>query len=360
MTTEVPTNDVNLEAPVVETTVEAPKFDGLSNRDALKESIAIHRDGKDPEEVKAVAPTSKEVKQAVDADSEPPAAFNKEEAEAWRMKDIAGVQRAFRRIDTARLAELSRAQTAEKKAREEIEKERASVKPARDMAERVRNYLSVRGEENLPDEVKIAQALQLVDEMRKGDGKAVKAELLKMGIDLDKASEKTTSEKNPDIDALQKTVEALKQERENEKLEKTTHTFDSAFQFLRSQKTRAGEPVFPDLFDTSEKGMRFAERIGSRTSDPYFKARVAELFPDGDFTVLVREAYKAELGRVSGEPVQVSTKSNQQHIDKSRRAAAAVPGRTAPVTSRSEVDNLRGKLSSRAAMAKALEIHREH
>jgi len=340
---EQPTNDVVLEAPVTETTVEAPKeYDGLSNREALEKAIEKHREGK--EEAPA-EPTKQEVKQAVEAEIEPPSEFSAAAKQAWRNKDIAAIQREYKRLHDSRTAEIIRAQHAERAAREE-------VKATKDLANRVKDYLKIRGEENLPDEAKIAQALQLVDEIRKQNPDAIRAELKKLGVDL---SAPSSAASDPKIEALHSTVEELKRERDEAKFHQIESAFGNVFDQLAVEKTRTGEPVFPDL-NNSEEGIELARDIGSLTKDPRFQSRILRRFPDADLKILVREAYRALGGRVSGEAVRVSTETNQQHTHKARRAAAAVPGRTAP---RVNDSNLVGKLSNRAALAKALELARE-
>lgn len=345
-------NDVVLEKPAAEQTVESPKFDGLANRDALQKAMEIHR-GEEKQEA-PVEPTKKEVQRAVEEEVEPPAEFSAAGKAAWKSKDILGIQKEYRRIHDARTQEITRAQKAERDAL-------ASAKPIKELAEKVKNYLTVRGEENVPDEVKIAQALQLVEELRKRDGDSVKAELRKLGIDLDKAPSKPTAEVPKELQEEIASLREFKREYINDKqvqsFQKTVETFDTIFQKLTSEKTRAGEPVFPDLLDNSEKGMEFARELGSLTQDPTYRRLVLRRFPDADLSVLVREAYKDLGGRVSGDPVKVSTQSNQQHLQRSRRASAATPGRTAP---RVNDSNLQGKLSNRAALQKALELHREH
>jgi len=353
MSDEIPSNDVNLEAPVQETTVEAPKpaeFDGLSNRAALEESLKIHREGKDIAEVKGAAtatPTEKQVTQAVQADIDPPAEFSAAGKEAWRSKNISGIQKEYKRIHDARTAEISRAQEAERKAREE-------GKTWRELGEMAKPYIEARGSEGVTPQQAMMEALSLINEFKKGDPATVKAELKKIGIDLDKASDQPTV-KDPRLDDLQKTVESLRQEREDERFRQTVQTYESVFDKLTSEKTRSGELVFPDLVNNTKEGLQFAKELGSLTQDPKFQQGVLRRFPNADLVVVVREAYKYLGGKVSGEPVRVSPQSNQQHIEKSRRASAAVPGRTAP---RVNDSNLRGQLSNRAALAKALEMHR--
>ena len=350
MSDEILSNNVNLEAPVKETTVEAPKADGLSNRAALEESIAIHRDGKEPG-AEPEAPTNKEVAQAVQADPEPPAEFSAAGKAAWKSKDIGGIQKEFRRIHDGRTAEISRAQRAEREAREE-------GKTYRELAKIAAPYIEARGSQGVTPEKAIMEALALINEFKKGDPATVKAELLKIGIDLDKApAQSATAMSNPEIKALQESVNELKKDKEDQVFQRTVQTFDTVFKNLSSQKTRTGECVFPDLLDTSEEGKQLAFEIGSLTKDRAFVDRILRRFPDADLTVVVREAYKARGGRVSGEPVKVSTETKQQHIERSRRATAALPGRVAP---RVNDQNLRGKLSNRAALMKAIELNREH
>ncbi len=352
MTEETPSNDVVLSEPVAEKTIAPEKFDGLSNREALKESIAYHREGKEPTQG---TPSTTAVQQAVDADIEPPQGFTKEAQEAWKRKDVPAIQKEYRRIREAGLQEISRAQAAERQARADVEKERKEATTWRELGKIAAPYIEARGGEGVTPQQAMMEALALIQEFKKGDPASVKSELKKIGIDLDAAPKTAAQVITPEIESLQKTVKELKDERENEKLQQTAQTFESAFTVLRSQKTRTGDPVFPDLLKYDDDGIEFARRLGSRTKDPYFQKQVLSRFPDADFTVLVREAYKAEYGRISGEPVQVSTKSNQQHTDKARRATAANPGRTAP---RVNDSNLIGKLSNREAAAKAIEIHR--
>lgn len=353
MTDEIPSNDVVLEQPVVETTVETPKekFDGLPKREALEEAMKIHREGKDIAEVRN--PTTAEVKQVIQNEPEAPAEFSAAGKNAWKSKDVTGIQKEFRRIHDSRTAEISRAQKAEREAREE-------GKTWRELGDMAKPYIESRGAQGVTPQAAMMEALALINEFKKGDPQSVKAELKRIGIDLDRApvpaATSLSKEVADEIKSLQEFKEEYKKEKETSIRNGWAQKFETAFDIMKAQKTRTGELVFPDLFDESEKGIKRATRIGSRTQDLDFQQEVLDRFPGADFTVLVREAYKAEYGRVSGEPVQVSEK-NQQHIQKSRRAAAATPGRTAPRVSDS---NLSGKLSNRAALIKAIELNREH
>ena len=324
---------------------EGDKFDKMSNSDALKQAISDHKGAEAKSE-----PTSKpEVKAAVESDPEPPAEFSAAGKKAWKEKDFSGVQKEYSRIHTARTQEISRAQTEARQAREE-------AKTWRDLGEMAKPYIEARGTEGVTPQAAMMEALALIQEFKKGDPATVKAELKKIGIDLDQAG--TPKEKSHVVDeigTLRDSVKELLNEREAIKFHNTAKTFDAVFAKLNESKTRTGEVPFPDLLDNSEKGMEFAQELGSLTQDARFQAGVLRRFPDADLTVLVREAYKYLGGRVSGEPVKVSPEKDKAHSDKARRAAASTPGR---VVARNEQSNLNGKLGSKEAIRAALAYHR--
>ena len=324
------------------------KFDGMSGRDALQKAIVEKREV--PAEVAPKPEQAQPAKSvaAPSAEPEPPSEFSADGKKAWKDKDVTGIQKEFRRLHDARTKEITRAQAAERRANED-------AKTWRELGKMAAPYIEARGHEGVSPDKAIMEALALIQEFKKGDPATVKAELKKIGIDLDAKGTATTSAVDPAIDSLQKTVKELKSEREAEKLQKVAQTFETIFNSLTSQKTRAGESVFPDLLDNSEKGMQFARELGSLTKDERFQAGVLRRFPDADLTVVVREAYKYLGGKVSGEPVKVS-QDDKKHIEKSRRAAASTPGRA---VARNESSNLVGKLSNRAALIRAIE-EREH
>lgn len=343
---------------VVEEVKKEPgdKFDSLSNKDALKEAISIHK-GDSVETKHEATPTKTEVKAAVEVDSEPPAGFNKEGREAWERKDISGIQKEYKRIHDARTVELNRAQSSEKFFKEKADKEANEAKTWRELGKMAAPYIEARGAEGVPPQTAMMEALALIQEMKKGDPAGVKAELKKIGIDLDKAGTTTT----PIVDdskltTLQGKVDKLLAKEEEKEFQHTVHSFGIVFDSLASQVTRTGLKVFPDIAET-EEGKQLAFEIGSLTKDTVFQKGVLRRFPDADLTVLVREAYKYLGGRVSGEPVTVSPEKDKEHSDKARRAAASTPGR---VVARNEQSNLNGKLGNKEAIRAALNHHRGH
>ena len=343
--------DESNEAEKPEVVQEAPEkdlSDKLSTRAALEKAFEEKggRQQQEPRPEKA-AP---EVKAAVEADPEPPAEFSLEGKKAWKNKDLPAIQREYSRIHTARTQEISRAQQSEREARED-------AKTWRELGKMAAPYIEARGQEGVTPQQAMMEALALIQEFKKGDPGSVKAELKKIGIDLDAApGQKTDPRVEEEKTALQKRLERVEAEIEGQQLQRTIQTFESVFTNLASQKTRTGDPVFPDLFDSSETGQQFAREIGSLTQDQRFQAGVLRRFPGADLSILVREAYKYLGGKVSGDPVTVSTSTQTKHVEKSRRAAASSPG---GLVRRNGSSELVGKLSNRAALEKAWE-EREH
>lgn len=343
--------EVQAEGPINEVTQTEPKFDKLPSREALERALEQDRE-KNPkpeqEPVAAKEPVSKPA--AVEQELDPPSEFSAEGKKAWREGDRVGIQREYRRLHDSRTQEITRAQTAEKQAREE-------AKAYSDLDNYAAEYIKERAKEGIPKGQAMREAFQLIYEFKKGDPSSVKSELKKIGIDLDKPSTAAaTTVNDPRLDTIQKDLEDIKKEKEAQNFQRLTQTFGEIFKDLGSLKTRTGDPVYPELLDNSEAGQQFAKELGSLAFNPQFQAGVLRRFPDADLKVVVREGYKYLGGKVSGEPAKVST-SDQKQIDKSRRAAASTPGR---VVARNESSSLAGKLSNRAALARAAEERQEH
>lgn len=345
----------NKEVVTTNDIVEEDKSDKLSNRDALEAAISEKRQVS--EEAKPIATeqniTNKEIKQAVDADIQPPAEFSAAGKKAWAEKNLSEIQKEYARIHTARTQEITRAQRAEREARED-------AKTWRELGKMAAPYIEARGQQGVTPQQAMMEALALIQEIKKGDPSSIKSELKKIGIDLDSQNSHSSTAKNFDdskINTLQERLERLESERENQRIQTLAITYDNVFKKVISEKTRTGETVFPDLLDNSEKGIEFAKELGSLTQDQRFQAGVLRRFPDADLSTVVKEAYKYLGGKVAGESVTVSPENNTTHIVKSRRAAASTPG---GIVKRNDPSSLIGKLSARAALARALEEQQEH
>lgn len=361
MTEEVTTTEAveTVETPAA----PAETADKLSNREALQKAYDKHNDGKRAQAPASDAgePTAKEVKKDLSEEIEPPVGFSREGIAAWKAKDIAGIQKEYRRIHDSRSQEITRAQNAERKAREEAERERKEAQTWRQLGERAKPYIEARGREGVTPDQAILEALRLIDAFRTADPASAKAELKAIGIDLDApAGRKGASEIPPELQSkiatLEEKLNRVTQKEEAQTQERLAGLFNSVFTKMGQEQNRVGETVYPDLQDSSEQGIEFAKRLGSFAFNPEFQAGVRRRFPDADFERVVREAYVVAGGRVSGEAAKVS-ESNQTKIDKSRRAAASTPGRVAP---HKDSSTLIGKLGNRAALIQAYRDHQEH
>lgn len=345
-------NDPKVE-PVIEEVVQAPiepKPDTLSSREALQHALETNREPTQ-EKVARETPTAREVKAAVEIDPEPPAEFSAAGKKAWTEKNVTEIQKEFRRINDSRTQEIGRAQTEARTAREEAKK-------SKEFMDSVSPYIEARlVGEGVPKEKAAVDAIRLAHALRT-DKAAAKIELEKLGfVFAPDGTQPPPKIDDSKITSLQATVNELVQDKRQQVHQQAAQFFGQVFSELSNLKTRTGQPVFPDLLDDSEAGMQLATRIGSRTRQPEFQQMVARRFPGSDYSVLVREAYVWEGGKVAGEPQVESPKNNQQHIQKARRAAASSPG---GAVSRNGAESLVGKLGNRAALKKAIELNQEH
>lgn len=327
-------------------------FDGLSNRDAIKKAIQVHREGKpaDTEPQKASeTPTKAEVKQDLADDLEPPSGFNKQEIEAWKAKDMKGIMQGYTRLSKLRQQATNQALTDRDKAYQE-------VKPWKDLDPVVKPYIEARQKEGVTMHQAVKEALDLVVALRNGKPDEVKKALEQAKINLDESS---GGEKKFDDSPLQNRIQTLEQIIERQETSKLASAYDQVFRELGALKTRAGNPAFPEFTfqPGDENGNQLAAAIGSSTRDPAFIAGVRRRIPDADFKTVVLEAYKFHGGKVAGAPiVEASQNDNQKHFERARRAASSAPARQA---SRNDKSSMIGKLSNTAAIKQALIDHRE-
>lgn len=353
--------ETNTETEFVETpgekaaaTPAEPKVDGMKNRDALSQAITEHRQARD--EPKA-QPTQKQVAAAVDAEpNDPPAEFNAAEKKAWADRDLAGIQRGYKRVHEARTVALSKAQAAERTARAEAEAAKNEGKNWRELSTVGEDYIKQREKEGVVPHQAMKEVFDLIREFKK-DPRGAKAQLKAMGIDMDAESTPGAATAPAAIDpALQTRLDRVEKFIGQQETEKVVSVFSQSIGTLAALKNRAGDPVYPGFHDGSEEGKQFAAELGSLTREPLFINLVRRRFPNATHADLVREAYIQLGGPVSGEVASVSP-SNKQHVDKARRAAASTPGRPAQ---RNDSSNLVGKLSNRAALQRAIAESREN
>lgn len=353
------------------------EFDNLTNREALEKALDEHR----PDVVEEVDTTaedsellekgadpvdlpSKEIRRSKSKNEEleeAPAEFSKEGKAAWKSKDVVGIRKEFRRIHDARTQEIMRVQNEGRRAKAEAEKALKEADTWRQLGERAKPYIEARGKQGVTPDQAIMEALRLIDAFKTTDPATAKAELKSLGIDLDAPSKANGEASVPKdvldkIEGLQEELKSIKQKEDATSFNNVAGMFQAVFDKMGVEKNRVGETVYPDLNDNSEQGIAFAKRLGSFAFNPEFQAGVKRRFPDADFEKVVREAYIAAGGRVSGEAQKVS-KNNQEKLTRARRAAVSTPGRVAV---HKDSSSLLGKLSNRAALVQAMRDHSDN
>lgn len=341
--------------PKSEPVEEESPAKGMTTKEAIREAIKKDR-GEVSEKEEAPAAKSEPEKPADEI--APPQEFSAAGKEAWKKKDINGIQKEYRRIHDLRTQEITRAQNEAKSAREEAAKE---TQTWREFAQKVKPYIEARGKDGVTPEAAIIEAMNLVDSFRSADPATAKAELKRIGIDLDAPAKTQPTSTIPKeiedkINRLQSFVENATQERETQKFQQLSGMFNSIFEKMGNEKGRTGQAVYLDLNDDSQEGIELAKRLGSFALNPEFQAGVLRRFPGADFERVCREAYLAAGGRVSNDTAKVSPEQNQKHIERSRRAAAASPGRGVV---KSVNSTKVGKLSRLDAIRLALEEDRQ-
>ena len=190
------------------------------------------------------------------------------------------------------------------------------------LAEDVVPFLKATGEKLTPQEA-LAAALRLRKELEDGDPIENAARYLKRKgyeapPELLKLKEGSAKNEDPKLLELQKTVDALKLERENEVLKVQVGEFLSDWEKFATQTNAAKQPRFPDV-DNSEAGAKLAAKIGSLTNgktevSKQFIESVKERLPNAGRVELLTEAYKFYGGRVddSGPVQKVATNNHLQ------------------------------------------------
>lgn len=337
-----------IETPIEETVSTEVEPKSLTGREALQHALEVNKKETPVIEKQLEIPTAKEVKAAVDVDLEAPSSFSAKGKEAWKNKDIRGIQEEYKRVDTARNQEITRAQNT-------IQQTTSKYKPYEDLVGKVQNYFAMR-KDPIPDEQKIIESLQLVQAL-KADPVAAEAELRKLGLFTNAEGNVASKVDNSEITSLRNDLNALLEDKKLQVHTNRVQMFAQVFEHLGAQKTRTGQHVYADLAPGSEKGEQMATELGSLSQDAGFRNLVLRRFPNADEKIFAEQAYISLGGKIAGEPLKESPKNNQEQINRQRRAAASSPG---GMVSRNGTESLKGKLSDRAALSKAIELNREH
>jgi len=276
---------------------------------------AIKSHGETPNNVRS---NKIEGERGEDAPLSPPAEYTSEEKAYFSQLPRAS-QEAQLRLDKSRKARI-----------EEIKAAQREYDYAKKLAESVTPYIKARGLKESP-EVALNKALEMWRTFEEGDPKSVAAEYLRAkGIEPPKelleGSTQQASAVQAEISPLQERLNLLEQKQRELDTLRTLESYRQSYDYFASLKNQHGEPLFPDSTDQVEAAEKIGTLVSGRTpKSQYFIAKVMEENPQASFVDLMAEAYK-ELGyRINNSP---KSQSSQNHIQRSNRAAASVPGRS--------------------------------
>lgn len=218
---------------------------------------------------------------------------------------------------------------------EEIKAASRDYEHVKRFAQQIEPYIRARGIKE-PADVAIQKAVALWAET-KADPRRSAAALLKangLPVPRDLLEEETRDPQDEKLTPLQERLNALESRIVQEDTAKAASALNAIWTSFEQAKNAAGSARFPDIQpEKGESGLQLATEIGSLVSGKtplslQFINSVRARNPHASAETLITEAYRFLGGRVDdSEPSR--THSPQQHLYKSNRAAASVPGRGA-------------------------------
>jgi hypothetical protein len=252
---------------------------------------------------------------------QPPAEFNADEKADFLLLSRKQ-QEAQIRLHKSRLSRL-----------EEIKAASRDYEHVRRLAQQIEPYIKARGIKE-PADVAIQKAVALWAET-KADPKRSAAALLKangLPVPRDLLESETRDPDQEKLSPLQERLIALESRIVREDQEKAASALNSIWSSFEQQRNAAGSARFPDIQpDKGQSGLQLASEIGSLVSGKtplslQFINSVRARNPHASAETLITEAYRFLGGKVDDSEA-ARTQSPQQHLYKSNRAAASVPGR---------------------------------
>lgn len=315
---------------------------GLSTREALEVALVAEKDKQEqesPRQPENPAPAVSETPTQNTPRLEPPAEWEKEDKELFHQSTEAQ-QRAALKLHEKRNA----ARFEIVKERESLAKEREQLKNQKVIEQAAEQFRAKRGGKDLSHQ-DILNAIQVVNEIT--DSPTPNATFAKIckarGMEVPEwAKEAKELPEDPRISSLQKEISDLKSFRAQEERTRAEAFLRNEWAIFEQSRNAAGLSKYPDLGSTDEQRAAIASNIGSLVNgdsaySQEFIRLAKERIPGLTYTRLLEEAYKFQGGRIDDSPLAPSTPSTQQHIQKARRAASSVPGRSAQTSVSSPV-----------------------
>lgn len=335
MTNEAKSTENEFE-PVTEADLRENTDEKLSLRDALEVALeAGHDDARNDKGVGAPserAATDSEpgadtggddpnVQGSNEPPLQPPAEFTADEKADFLLLSRKQ-QEAQIRLHKSRLSRL-----------EEIKAASRDYEHVRRFAQQIEPYIKARGIKE-PADVAIQKAVALWAET-KADPKRSAAALLKangLPVPRDLLESEAPDPTTEKLFPLQERLNALESRIVQEDTAKAASALNAIWSSFEQAKNAAGSARFPDIQpDKGESGLQLATEIGSLVSGKtplslQFINSVRARNPQATAETLITEAYRFLGGKVDDSEAP-RTQSPQQHLYKSNRAAASVPGR---------------------------------
>jgi hypothetical protein len=216
---------------------------------------------------------------------------------------------------------------------EEIKAASRDYEHVKRFAQQIEPYIKARGIKE-PADVAIQKAVALWAET-KADPKRSAAALLRangLPVPRDLLEDETRDPQDEKLSPLQERLNALESRIVQEDTAKAATALNAIWSSFEQAKNAAGIARFPDIQpEKGESGLQLATEIGSLVSGKtplslQFINSVRARNPQASAETLITEAYRFLGGRVDDSEAP-RTQSPQQHLYKSNRAAASVPGR---------------------------------
>lgn len=254
---------------------------------------------------------------------EPPAEFNVEEKEAFKLMNPKA-QEATLRVFKSRNAEIGRIHNERKQWQEENQ----SLKELAGIAKPYLEQGLLQGK----DPIKATtEALGVVMALNKDPIRAITAILKLKGLQVEDLTKNTNARQetinNEALSPVVTKVEMLERKLAAREIEEQGRVFGHVFQSIQQEQNAAGSVKYPSLTD-DEAGYSLASEIGSLIAKPEFRRAVEKRIPGAGLRELSIEAYKWLGGRVDDAPANsFKSPQDENHINRAKRAAASVPGR---------------------------------
>lgn len=329
---------------------ETPEIDasGMSLREALETALEVNKDDGSTQGVEQAdrpAPTGAESSPDTGGDGasakaseteptlQPPAEFTADE-KADFLQLTRKQQEAQLRLHRSRLSRLEEI----KQEAQKLNQAKGEYEHVKDLAKKLEPYIKARGHKE-PAEVAMQKAVALYLETVADPKKSAAAILRARGLPVPKDLLDQPDDVDPKLTPLQEKLNAIEnrlaqsdQKEAAARLQEQAAALNQVWSAFEQTKNGAGAFRFPDIRpETGETGLTLASKIGSLVGgqsplSQQFLAIVRDKDPNATYETLLTEAYKFLGGRIDdSEPTK--TRNTQQHLIKSNRAAASVPGR---------------------------------